>query len=147
MVKFSVIKAKIKVIVISGSLGLQRLEQDFGSRPETEVRAVQWEHWILTTRRLGTSGQSPGPGLQLCRKEFPQRQKIVKQVKCLLGGNIICVDRQTGRLRESHALVIAWITYMGHFFQVSFGQSFCFAWFRVHSCYISGCSPVCVRIS
>ena len=41
MVKFSVIKAKIKVIVISGSLGLQRLEQDFGSRPETEVRAVQ----------------------------------------------------------------------------------------------------------
>ena len=24
--------------------------------------------------------------LQLCRKEFPQRWKVVKQAKCLLGG-------------------------------------------------------------
>ena len=43
-----------------------------------------------------------GPGLQLCRKEFPQRGKVVKQVKCLLGEkkSTVHVDRHMGRLRE-----------------------------------------------
>ena len=30
----------------------------------------------------------------------------------------------TGGLRESHALVVVWIAFMGPFFQVSFGRSF-----------------------
>ena len=40
-------------------------------------------------------------------KEFPQRQKVVKQVKYLLGGkkSTVHVDRHTGRLRESHTLI------------------------------------------
>ena len=36
---------------------------------------------------------------------------------------------------------------MGHFFPVSFGQSFWFAWFRVRIWYISGSSHVCICIS
>ena len=32
---------------------------------------------------------------QLCRNEFPQRQKVVKQVKCLLGGKRVHVNRLT----------------------------------------------------
>ena len=47
-----------------------------------------------------SSGQCQGP--QLCIKEFPQRWKVVKQIKYLLKGkkSTIPVDRHTGRLRE-----------------------------------------------
>ena len=41
--------------------------------------------------------------------------------------SMVCVDRYTGELRErslSHSLVAIKITYIGHFFWVSFGQSF-----------------------
>ena len=57
--------------------------------------------------------------LWLCRKEFPQRQKVMKQVKCLLGGNngTVYVARHTDGLRdivvESHPPVV-WITFMKH---------------------------------
>ena len=63
--------------------------------------------------------------LQLCRKEFPQRQEVVKEVKYLLREKkcIAHVDRYTGRLRE-RAAPLVFVTYMGHFFQVSFGPSF-----------------------
>ena len=30
---------------------------------------------------------------------------------------------------QDHALVVVCITHVGHFFQVSSGQLFCFAWF------------------
>ena len=45
-----------------------------------ELDMTEW----LRTYRLEVSDQ--GVALGLCRKEFPQRWKVVKQVKCLLGG-------------------------------------------------------------
>ena len=75
--------------------------------------AVAWSGAWITSQRLGwievvkasdpsckTSGQCQGP--QLCIKEFPQRWKVVKQIKYLLKGkkSTIPVDRHTGRLRE-----------------------------------------------
>ena len=49
--------------------------------------------------------------------------------------------------RESHTLMVVWITFMGHFFQVSFGQSFCFACFWVCIWFISGFCHLCVHLS
>ena len=44
------------------------------------------------------SDKSPSP--QVCRKEFPPRRKVVKQVEYLLRGkSIVPVDRHMGRLR------------------------------------------------
>ena len=75
--------------------------------------AVAWSGAWITSQRLGwievvkapdpsykSSGQCQGP--QLCIKEFPQRWKVVKQIKYLLKGkkSTIPVDRHTGRLRE-----------------------------------------------
>ena len=59
------------------------------------------------------------------------------------------VDRHTGGLREreSRTLVVAWIAVMGHFFQISFDQSSCFAWFWVRVWSPSGSCSVCVRVS
>ena len=37
------------------------------------------------------------------------------------------MDRHTGVLREGSALAVVQITFLGHFFWVSFGQSFGFA--------------------
>ena len=34
-----------------------------------------------------------------------------------------------GSERESHALVVAWLTFLGHFFRVPCGQSPYFTWF------------------
>ena len=78
--------------------------------------SVAWSGaWVPSWRlRLGHGNESTrsqpldpvvsdkGPGLQLCRKEFPQRGKVVKQVKCLLGEkkSTVHVDRHMGRLRE-----------------------------------------------
>ena len=90
--------------------------------------------------------------LWLCRKELPQRQKVVKQVKYLLGVkrvHYLWID--TGRLRGrvpellSRAFVVVWITFMGHFFRVSFGQWF--ACFTVLTWFISGSSHVDTCIS
>ena len=59
------------------------------------------------------------------------------------------MDRHRGRLREreNHPLTAVGITYLGLFFLSSSGQSFWFAWFRVHIWYITGFSPVCARVS
>ena len=80
--------------------------------------------------------------LWLCRKEFLQRWKAVKQVKYLRGKkNTVPVDRHKGqrereteRQRErererereslSHALEAVRITLLGCFSPVSFGQLF-----------------------
>ena len=71
----------------------------------------------------------------------------MKQVKCLLGGKRVRVDTQGRAQRESHALVVVWITCIGHFFRVSSGQSSCFAWLWVRIWFILGSSPVRVGIS
>ena len=47
-------------------------------------RGLQWwKHQILATRPVVSD---KGSGLWLYRKQFPQRQKVVKQIKCLLRG-------------------------------------------------------------
>ena len=58
----------------------------------------------------------------------------------------VCVDRHTGGLRELHPCGSLSHLY-GHFFQVSFGQSFWFDRFWVRIWYISGPSHVCTCIS
>ena len=67
----------------------------------------------------------------------------MKQVKCLLGGEKITDSH--GQVQRG-ALVIVWITNMGYFFQVSSGQSSCFAWLWVHIWFFSGSSPVHVLL-
>lgn len=67
--------------------------------------------------------------LWLCREELPQRRKVVKQIKDLIGGKRIqdlWIDthRKTESESLSHTLRVVRITFMGHFFWVSFGQSF-----------------------
>ena len=72
----------------------------------------------------------------------------MKQVEYLLRGKMYSTcgwtRRQTQGERESlsHTLMAVWIAVIGCFFWVSFGQSFCFAWFTVHIWYISGSSHV-----
>ena len=79
--------------------------------------------------------------LPLCRKKFPQRWEVVKQVKYLLGQKVqhmwidILADSEGESLSCAHMAV--WITYMEHFFQVSFDHSLWFAWCAVHIWYIS----------
>ena len=53
------------------------LERGLGSQPETEAGTRWWKHQILATR---PAVSDKGPGLQLCRKEVPQRWKAVEQV-------------------------------------------------------------------
>lgn len=53
----------------------------------------------------------------------------------------------TGGLRESHALVVVWIAFMGPFFQVSFGRLFCFACFGVGIWFLSGFSHLCTHLT
>ena len=57
------------------------------------------------------------------------------------------VRRKGSHQRESRALMVVWIFFMGHFFWVSFDQSSCFVWFWVHIWYISGSSHVCAPTS
>ena len=79
------------------------LKQGFGSRPETEVGLQRWEYRNLATR----PAVSDKPlALRLCRKEFPQRWKVVKQVKYLLGGKrvqYVWIDTREDSERESWA--------------------------------------------
>ena len=103
----------------------QRLKSDCGSESITRPRSEQ-----------------------LCRKwTSTKKWKVVKQVKCLSGERRVNVNRHTGELRESHALLVVWIAYMGHLFWVSVGRSSCFAWFWVCIWFTSGSSPVCTCIS
>ena len=70
--------------MISGGLCLQHLGAELGFPARDWDLSQQWEHQILVTRSVVTD-----KGLQLCRKEFPQRWKVVKQVRCLLRGKRI----------------------------------------------------------
>ena len=66
----------LEINLISGDLDcsgkVKPLKQGFSSQPETEVGLQQWS----ATRALT---------LWLCRKEFPQRQRVMKQVKFIRG--------------------------------------------------------------
>ena len=97
------------IILISCGLSLQWLEQGLSSqtsRGGENTRFQSLEQWWVT-RALA---------LQLCRKEFPQRQKVTKQVKYVLKG--IHVDRHTGRLRER-----PWVAPSRHFRSLTWGIS------------------------
>ena len=70
------------------------LKQGFDSRPVTEVGWWQWEHRIPATRPVVSDKPWPYGSAE---KEFPQRRKVVKQVKYLLGEkSTVRVDRHTG---------------------------------------------------
>ena len=69
--------------LISGGVGLQQLEAGFWFLARDWGQVVQWDGRILATRPVvSDEALAPRP----CRKEFPQRWKVVKQVKSLLGG-------------------------------------------------------------
>ena len=59
--------------MISGGLSLQQLEVP---QPDIEARSRQWEHQILAASPVVSD---KALALSLCRKEFPQKQKVVKQ--------------------------------------------------------------------
>ena len=119
--------------VISGGLGLKRpflqwLEAGLGfpARDWAWVRVVV--QWILTTRPV-VIDKDPGPLALQERKEFPQRQELMKQVKYFLGDmRVQYMWRNTWAYSEgeslSYTLVAVWITFTGHFFQISFHRSF-----------------------
>ena len=71
------------------------LKWSLGSQPQIEVGLQQWEQQILDTRPMVSIRVL---ALWLCRKEFPRRGKVVKQVKYLLGGKQSTAH--TGGLRE-----------------------------------------------
>lgn len=78
-------------------------------------------------------------------KNFPKDGN--NETYLLRGKWVQYVRTYTGGLRESHTLMVFWISFMGHFFQVSFGQSFCFACFWVCIWFISGFSHLCAHLS
>ena len=87
--------------LISGGLGLQWLEAGscFPSQRLKSGRGSEGtESWPLDHQ--GPVARDKALACQLHRNEFPQRRKVVKQVKCVLGGKRACVDKHTGRLRE-----------------------------------------------
>ena len=61
-------------MMISGGLSLK---QGLGSQAETEARSWAWKRKILA---LDQWSATRALALQLCRKEFSQRWKVVKQV-------------------------------------------------------------------
>ena len=71
------------------------------SRPVTEVGSRQWEPRIVATRPAASD--IPWP-YGFAEKEFPQRRKVVKQGKYLLGekeARYVRIDTQAGSERES----------------------------------------------
>ena len=132
MRKYAQVILILLVQVIPGSLGLQWLEaglqlaaRDWGQI--TAVRAPNSSHL--------TSGQWQGPGSSVLQKMNSTKMESDETSK-VLGGKKRTVpgDRHKGRLRESHPCGSFSCLYV--FLQVSFGQSFWFAWFRVYIWYI-----------
>ena len=64
-------------------IDLQWLEAGFGFPAREWAGSWWWKHQVLAVRPVVSDKDSE---LRLYRKEFPQRQKVVMQVKCLLGG-------------------------------------------------------------
>ena len=72
------------------------LKQDFRSWPEIEVRSV---------RALRPSNQTTLTRDKALKAILTKRQQVLKQVKCLLGGKRVRVNKLT-QLRERCALVV-----------------------------------------
>ena len=76
------------------ALACSSLKWGLVSPPEIEAKPRLWEHWILTARPVVSD---KALGLWLCRKEFPQRRKTVKQVFIRRG------KKSTVRVDKTHA--------------------------------------------
>ena len=101
----------------------------------------RWKNQILAT---GTVVSDKGPGPLALQKGISTKTESNEACKVFIRRktSTVVVDRLRGRVPEllSHTLiVVVWITFMGYFFWVSFGQSFWFTWFTVIWC-ISGSS-------
>ena len=120
------------------------LKQGFGSSSEIEVRSWQWESWILATRPVVCD---KALALGFWRNEFPQRWKVVKQVKCVLvgGKGVKYVWKDTGVDSELHPHG-SWHQLCGTFLPDFLWWSFWLAWFE--SIFdISQDPPVCTCTS
>ena len=117
--------------VISDGLGLQQLGAGLGF-PDSMV-----------------SDKVPGPLVLQQRISTKSESSEASNVFIKREEKSVWIDTRSDSRREplSGALLTVWTTFMGHFFWVSFGQSFWFAWFRVHIWYTSGSSQVCTHIS
>ena len=127
------------------ALALSSLKQGFGYWNWGWVRAVR----APNPHHLA-SGQWQGPGSLALQKRVPTRWKVVKEVFIRKRFQSVWIDTWAGSERERGAELHTcgvWITFMVHFFQVSFDQSFGLAWFWVCIWHISGSSHVCVHVS
>ena len=81
------------------------------------------------------------------QKWIPTKIESSETSGVFIRGKRFRVDRHRGRLRER--ITSSWCLnhLYGHFFPMSFGQSFCFAWFWVCIWYISGSSCVLAHLS
>ena len=98
-----------------------------------------WEYWILATRPV-TSDKTLA--LPLCRNEFPQRQKVVKHIKSLLGGKNVPVSRHTQADSERIMPSCALNHLYGAFLLGFLDKSPCFAWFWACIWFLLGSSLV-----
>ena len=89
--------------------------------------------------------------LQLCRTRIPTKTESSQTSKvCIRRKNrvqYLWIDTQADSERVAESYPCGILNYfMGYFFLLSFGQSFSFAWFRVHIYNISG-SSMCAHAS
>ena len=78
------------------------------SQPVTEAGLRRWS---TKSQSLDQWSVTRALALRLCRKEFPQRWKVVKQVKCLLRGKIVqymWIDTRAVSGRESRWVAPSW---------------------------------------
>ena len=107
------------MLQVLGGLGLRNLGAGLGFPARDWAGSRRWEHQILATRPVVSN---KGPSFCLCKKEFPQRQKVANQVFIKRkSAPYMCVDAWVDLERESlgHALVEVWSTSIGHLFRVS----------------------------
>lgn len=105
----------LAIELISSGLSLQRLGVRLGFPTRDWAGSLQWKHKILGTSPV-VSGK--GPGLWLCRKEFLQRQKVVKQVFIEGKEYNTCGETPGQTLRES-----LWVTPAWQFKSLTWGAS------------------------
>ena len=132
--------------LVSGGLGPQWLGVGLGLQIGDWSWVWGWKHQIVATRPV-ISDKGPDPlALQGRISSSEASSVFIKRKK-----TTACVARhgQTGR-ESPHVAELhhsGWLTFMGHFFQFSFGQSFWFAWPTVHIWYISESFHVYAYIS
>ena len=105
----------LAIELISSGLSLQGLGVRLGFPTRDWAGSLQWKHKILGTSPV-VSGK--GPGLWLCRKEFLQRQKVVKQVFIEEKEYNTCGETPGQTPRES-----LWVTPAWQFKSLTWGTS------------------------